>query len=59
MTTQRIYFPKNDCYVLVSLSNKGQHVARLEEEPLVRGYGHSVLSAIADLVEATAKAEAA
>jgi len=46
------YFPANDETVFTGLCPNGQFGAYLErEDGRVRGYGHSRLAAIADLVE--------
>ncbi|UVO33972.1 hypothetical protein KUL72_20895 [Bradyrhizobium arachidis] len=47
------YFPANDERVVTGLCPNGQFGAYLErEDGRVRGYGHTRLAAIADLVEA-------
>jgi hypothetical protein len=53
------YFPENDCRVVTGLLPNGEYGAtRLDEdEGLIRGYGHSRLAAIADLVEAISNTE--
>jgi len=46
------YFPANDETVITGLCPNGEFGAYLErEDGRVRGYGHSRLAAIADLVE--------
>jgi hypothetical protein len=53
------YFPANDETVFTGLCPNGQFGAYLEREDVrVRGYGHSRLAAIADLVEVLDLAEA-
>lgn len=54
---RRHYFPENSCTVITGLCPNGEYGAyRLDEdEGLIRGYGHSRLAAIADLVEAISK----
>lgn len=44
---RRIFF--NEGAVITGLLPTGQHVAFREEQDYPRGYGHSILSAIADL----------
>jgi hypothetical protein len=53
------YFPENDCRVVTGLCPNGEFGAtRLDEdEGLIRGYGHSRLAAIADLVWAISNTE--
>ena len=53
------YFPENDCRVVTGLLPNGEYGAtRLDEdEGLIRGYGHTRLAAIADLVEAISNTE--
>jgi hypothetical protein len=53
------YFPENDCRVVTGLLPNGEYGAtRLDEdEGRIRGYGHSRLAAIADLVEAISNTE--
>lgn len=48
------YFPENDCTVITGLCPNGEYGATREDEDegLIRGYGHSRMAAIADLVEA-------
>lgn len=47
------YFPANDERVVTGLCPNGEFGAYLErEDGRVRGYGHTRLAAIADLVEA-------
>lgn len=49
------YFPANDCVVITGLCPNGQYGAyRDQDDGRVRGYGHTRLAAIADLVEAIA-----
>lgn len=48
---QRIYFPANDCHVLTGLCPSGLYGAHIEEEPSIRGYGHTRLAAIANMAE--------
>ncbi len=46
------YFPANDITVVTGLCPNGQFGAyREQDDGRVRGYGHSRLAAIADLVE--------
>lgn len=49
---RRHYFPENDCTVITGLCPNGEYGATREDEDegLIRGYGHSRLAAIADLV---------
>lgn len=50
---RRHYFPANDEVVFTGLCPNGEFGAYLErEDGRVRGYGHTRLAAIADLVEA-------
>lgn len=50
---QTIYFPENDCSIVTGLCPNGEFGAYLEtDDGRVRGYGHSRMAAIADLVEA-------
>lgn len=53
------YFPENDCTVITGLCPNGEYGATREDEDegLIRGYGHSRLAAIADLVEALSNTE--
>lgn len=53
MNVQRIYFPVNQHYVIVSELNNGTFEAVLEDyaQGWVPGYGPTLLSAIADLTE--------
>jgi len=54
------YFPANDETVFTGLCPNGQFGAYLErEDGRVRGYGHTRMAAIADLVEALDLEEAA
>jgi hypothetical protein len=53
-----IYFPENDCRVVTGLANSGEFVAHLEDNDVVRGHGHSVMAAIADLNAKLAAADA-
>lgn len=54
------YFPANDETVFTGLCPNGQFGAYLErEDGQVRGYGHTRLAAIADLVETLDLADAA
>jgi hypothetical protein len=48
------YFPSNDCTVITGLLPPGEFCAFLMERDVgrVRGFGHTRLAAIADLVEA-------
>jgi hypothetical protein len=58
MTNRRTYyFPANDCRVTTGLLPNGQYGAYREDEDdgLVRGMGHTRLSAIADLADAVEK----
>ena len=50
---RRHYFPENDCYVITGLCPTGEFGAYREDEDegRVRGYGHTRLAAIADMVE--------
>lgn len=56
---RKIYFPENDCTVITGLCPNGEYGAYREDEDegRVRGYGHTRLAAIADLVEAISKTE--
>lgn len=46
------YFPANDCTVVTGLCPNGEYGAyREEDDGRVRGWGHTRLAAIADLVE--------
>ena len=56
---RRHYFPANDCHVITGLCPNGEYGAyrESEDEGRVRGYGHTRLSAIADLVEAISNTE--
>jgi len=56
---RRHYFPENDCTVITGLCPNGEFGATREDEDegLIRGYGHSRLAAIADLVEAISNTE--
>ena len=53
MSTQRVYFPVQQQYVVVSHMNDGSFIASLEDiaEGWVCGRGPTLLSAIADLTE--------
>lgn len=53
------YFPENDCRVVTGVLPNGEFGAYREDqdEGRVRGYGHSRLAAIADLVEAISNTE--
>lgn len=52
------YFPANDETVVTGLCPNGQFGAYLErEDGRVRGYGHTRLAAIADLVETISNTE--
>jgi len=54
------YFPANDETVFTGLCPNGQFGAYLERhDGRVRGYGHTRMAAIADLVEALDLADAA
>jgi len=48
------YFPANDCKVITGLLPTGEYGAYREDEDegRVRGFGHTRLAAIADMVEA-------
>ena len=50
---RRHYFPANDCTVITGLCPNGEYGAYREDEDegRVRGYGHTRLAAIADMVE--------
>jgi hypothetical protein len=56
---RRHYFPENDCTVVTGLCPNGEFGAYREDEDegRIRGYGHSRLAAIADLVEAISNTE--
>lgn len=57
---RRHYFPANDCHVITGLCPNGEFGAYklgYEDEPRIRGYGHSRLAAIADLAEAISDTE--
>lgn len=55
---RRDYFPANDWTVITGLCPNGQFGAyRDQDDGHVRGYGHSRLAAIADLVEAISNTE--
>jgi hypothetical protein len=53
------YFPANDCRVTTGLCPNGEYGAYREDEDegRIRGYGHTRLAAIADMVEAISKTE--
>ncbi len=53
------YFPANDCRVITGLCPSGEFGAYREDEDegRVRGYGHTRLAAIADLVWAISNCE--
>ena len=53
------YFPENDVVVITGLCPNGEYGATREDEDegRVRGYGHSRLAAIADLVWAISNTE--
>jgi hypothetical protein len=53
------YFPANSCTVITGLCPNGEFGAYREDEDegRVRGYGHSRLAAIADLVEVVGRVE--
>lgn len=53
------YFPANDVTVITGLCPNGEYGAYREDqdEEHVRGYGHTRLAAIADLVEAISNTE--
>jgi hypothetical protein len=53
------YFPANDCTVVTGLCPNGQFGAYREDEDegRIRGYGHTRLAAIADLVEVVGELE--
>jgi hypothetical protein len=56
---RKTYFPDNDCTVITGLLPNGEYGAYREDEDegRIRGYGHSRLAAIADLVEAISNTE--
>lgn len=56
---RRHYFPENDITVITGLCPNGEFGATREDEDegLIRGYGHSRLAAIADLVQAISNTE--
>lgn len=53
------YFPENDCKVVTGLLPNGEFGAYREDEDegRIRGYGHTRLAAIADLVWAISNTE--
>jgi hypothetical protein len=53
------YFPANSCTVITGLCPNGEFGAYREDEDegRVRGYGHTRLAAIADLVEVVGRVE--
>ncbi|WP_213287542.1 hypothetical protein [Bradyrhizobium sp. sGM-13] len=53
------YFPANDCRVVTGLCPNGEYGAYREDEDegRIRGYGHSRIAAIADLVAAISNTE--
>lgn len=53
------FFPDNDCTVITGLLPNGEFGAYREDEDggRVRGYGHTRLAAIADLVDAISHTE--
>lgn len=53
------FFPANDCTVITGLCPNGEFGAYREDEDegRVRGYGHTRLAAIADMVEAIGRAD--
>jgi hypothetical protein len=53
------YFPANDCRVITGLCPNGEYGAYRddEDEGHIRGYGHTRLAAIADLVWAISNTE--
>lgn len=53
------YFPANDCRVVTGLCPNGEYGAYRddEDEGRIRGYGHTRLAAIADLVWAISNTE--
>ena len=53
------YFPANDCRVVTGLCPNGEFGAYREDEDegRIRGYGHTRLAAIADLVWAISNGE--
>ena len=53
------YFPDNDCHVITGMCPNGEYGATREDEDegLIRGYGHTRLAAIADLVWAISNTE--
>lgn len=56
------YFPANDERVVTGICPNGEYGAYrvgYEDEPRIRGYGHSRLAAIADLNEALEREDAA
>ena len=56
---RKTHFPANDCTVITGLCANGEYGAyrENEDEGRVRGYGHTRLAAIADLVEAIGNTE--
>lgn len=58
---RRHYFPANDCHVITGICPNGEFGAyrESEDEGRVRGYGHTRMAAIADMVEQLDLEEAA
>jgi len=56
---RKIYFPANDCTVITGLCPNGEFGAYREDEDegRVRGYGHTRLAAIADMMEVIGEQE--
>lgn len=55
---RRIYFPENDCTIITGLCPNGEFGAYLEsDDGRVRGYGHSRLAAMADLMDVIGRSE--
>lgn len=56
---RRHFFPENDCTVITGMCPNGEYGATREDEDegLIRGYGHTRLAAIADLVWAISNTE--
>jgi hypothetical protein len=59
INVRRHFFPANDSYVVTGLLPSGEYGAyrESEDEGRVRGYGHSRLAAIADMVEQLEQAD--
>lgn len=51
------YFPADESCVVTGLLPNGQYGARLQDDELIRGMGHTRLAAIADLNDALSKLE--